>query len=153
MLKDLLSQLISTCNKTGNSPKAGDTPVKEAGSIINKIETLAVNEPAQVWDVLRNGSDAEVCALMPIVQLLGNKFLSSGKNEGSAGDLQKIAQDRGIANILGTAITAFAGGSGSGGGGSGIMGAIGGLLGGSGGGGGTLGKVQLVKQLLQHAKK
>jgi len=151
----MLAQLITTCNKTGNSPKAGDKSVKEAGTIINNIETLALNEPAQVWDVLRNGSDAEVCALMPIVQLLGNKFLSAGNNEGSASDLQKIAQDRGMANVLGVAMSAL-GGSNNTSGGSNALGAIGAIAGlfggGKGGGNSILDKVRLVKQVLQFIK-
>jgi len=144
MIKQKLAQLMSVCNEAGNAPKADDKQVREAGNLMKEIEDMAEKEPGQIWNILRSGSNAEFCALLPMVQSLGSKFKGSDNSKDAAGELQEIAKERGLSNMLGTALGALGGGNAGGG-----LGAIGGLLGGGGGSGSPLAKLQSIKQLTQ----
>jgi len=146
LIKQKLAQLMAVCNETGNA--ANDKQVRQAGNLMKEIEDVAAKEPGQIWDILRNGSNAEFCALLPMVQSLGGKFKGSDNSKNAAGELQEIAQQRGLSNILGTAMGALGGGNAAGA--AGGLAAIGGLLGGGGdsGGGSPLAKMQSVKQLM-----
>jgi len=139
---------MSVCNETGNAPNSNDSLVQEAGGLMKDIEDIAEKDSGQIWDILRNGSNAEFCALLPMVQSLGSKFKGPNNNTNAASELQNIAGQRGLTNVLGTAMGALGGGNAGGGG----LGAIGGLLGGMAGGGGNnaspLNKLQSIKQLM-----
>ncbi|MCL2406079.1 MAG: hypothetical protein FWC92_11130 [Defluviitaleaceae bacterium] len=150
MIKQKLARLMSVCNETGNAPNTNDKLVQEAGGLMNEIEDIATKEPSQIWDILRNGSNAEFCALLPMVQSLGSK-LKGPDNNNAASELQKIAGQRGMSNLLSTAMGAI-GGTGNA---SGGLGALGGLVGAGIGGKNSssndtspLNKLQSIKQLM-----